>query len=113
LLAGEPELQISAHRLGGIERVGLEHHCQAPVLRIEVGHIPLTDRDPPGGDVEQASEQIEERGLTATRRTQEDKELAIVDFEVEILEHGHPAVGLDDVFEQYAWHRATPLSPRP
>ena len=39
---------------------------------------------------------------------EQDQELAVVDLEVEVLEHGHAAVGLDDVFELNAWHRPTP-----
>ena len=44
-LRREPELQVPAHRLGRIERVGLEHHREAAVLRVEVGDVAAADDD--------------------------------------------------------------------
>ena len=103
--ADEAELEVPAHGLGRIERVGLEHHGEAAILGIEVGDVAVADGDPAGGDVEQAGEQVEQRGLAAARGAEQDQELAVLDREVEVLEHGQPAVGLDDVFELDARHR--------
>jgi hypothetical protein len=48
VLAGEPsarkaEDQIPAHRLCRVQRIGLEHHGEAAILRIEVGHLAPVD----------------------------------------------------------------------
>ena len=43
-LRGEPELQVPAHRLGRIERIGLEHHGKAAILGIEIGHVAVADQ---------------------------------------------------------------------
>ena len=75
---------------------------------IEVGHVAVPDGDPPGGNVEQTGQQVEQRGFAATRRPQEDQELAVVDREVEVLENRQPAITLDDVFKCNAWHAPTP-----
>ena len=53
-LRRQPELQVSAHRLGRIERIGLEHHGEAAILGIEIGDVAAADgdacrRSPPAG----------------------------------------------------------------
>ena len=103
----EAELEVPPHRLGRVKRVGLEHHGQAPILGIEIGHIAPADRDAPVGDVEQPSQQVEQRGLSATGRAEQHQEIAVVDGQVEIVQNRHRAVGLDDVLEAHAWHGLT------
>ena len=76
-LRREPELQVPAHGLGRIERVGLEHHGEAAVLGIEVGDVALADHDAAVGDLEQPGEQVEQRGLAAARRPEQHQELAV------------------------------------
>ena len=41
----QPELQVPAHRLGRVERVGLEDHGEAAVLGVEVGDVAAVDQD--------------------------------------------------------------------
>src|SRR5581483_11339654 len=98
-LRGQPELQVPAHRLGRVERIGLEDHGEAAVLRVEVGHVAVADDDVPGGHLDQAGEQVEKRGLAAAGRPEEDQELAVLDGQVEILENGKAPELLDDVLE--------------
>ena len=57
-----------------------------------LGSRSVTSRPPmvmrAGGDLVQAGKQVEQRGLAAAGGTEQHQELAVVDGEVEILEHG-------------------------
>ena len=105
----EPELQVPAHRLGRVERVGLEDHGEAAVLGVEVGDLVPSMKIAPVVDARQAGEDVQQRGLAAARRAEEHEELAVLDPEIESLENGERAVFLDDVAELDGRHVAYPF----
>ena len=51
-----------------------------------------------GGHLQQAGKQVEQRGLAAAGGTEQHQELAVVDGEIEVLEHGDAPELLDDDF---------------
>ena len=59
-------------------------------------------------DVEEAGKDVEKRSLAAARRAEEDQELAVLDPQSEIGQHGKLAVSLDDVAELDGRHSAIP-----
>ena len=63
------------------------------------GGSPVTstavDGDRAAADILQPRDQPQQRGLAATRRTDEDDELAVADVEVHILDDGWPAKCLE------------------
>ena len=75
----EGEVHLDAH--ARIERVGLEHHADAAVLRLVPGDVAAVDPDLPGLDVEQAGDGVEQRRLAAARRSEQDDEFALLDLE--------------------------------
>ena len=46
----------------------------------------------PGGHLLQPGKQVEQRGLAAAGGTEQHQELAVVDGEIEVLEHGDAPV---------------------
>src|SRR5262249_25556665 len=69
----------------------LEHHRDVPVLGRFVVDDLATDTQFAGGDVLQARDHVEGGGLSATGRSDQNDELAVGDFQVEIL-YGQSAV---------------------
>src|SRR5207342_3543123 len=84
-------------------------HRQTAIARVEVGDVAAVDQDLPGVDVEEASKDVEERGLAAAGGTEQNQELAIGDVEVEIREDGQSAVLLDDAAELDDRHPVYPF----
>ena len=89
----------------GIERVVLEDHCDITLLRGQVGDIAIADADDAVGDALEAGHQSENGRLAATRRADEDEELAIRYVEAEIP-GGDIAVRVDlvDVLQGNSGH---------
>ena len=82
----QAEGQVPLRRHARVERVGLEHHADAAILRLLPGDVLAADPDLPGVDVEQAGDGVEQRRLAAARRPEEHDELALLDIEVEVFE---------------------------
>ena len=66
-----------------VERVGLEHHAEPPGTRWQVVDPGAADADLALGDLLEAGEHAQGRGLPAAGRPQEDQELARVHREIE------------------------------
>ncbi|OQA41196.1 MAG: hypothetical protein BWY50_01879 [Spirochaetes bacterium ADurb.Bin315] len=91
-----------------VERVALEHHCDAPPRRSEVVDPLAVEQEIARGDVLEARDQPKQRGLAAPRGADEDHELALFDLEVDALDDVHRAVGLAHVFQLQMRHDGPP-----
>src|SRR5439155_20020713 len=90
-----------------VERVVLEDHGDVALLRAELVHHPLADADRPGADLLEPGHQPEQRRLAATRRTDHDHQLAILDPQGAVGDSARPVgEALVDVLELEAGHRA-------
>ncbi len=75
----EREGDVVAHAHMRIERVGLEHHREAALRGPDVGRVLAVDQDLAGGDVLEAGDQAQQRGLAAAGGADEDDEFAVLD----------------------------------
>ena len=95
----QAEAQVLLDRHVRIERVGLEHHGDAAVGRLDIVHHLAADGDLAAADVLQPGDHPEQRRLSAARRADEDDELAVGDVEVGAMDDLEGAEALDDIFE--------------
>src|SRR5262249_14516140 len=84
----QAEAHVLAHRHVRIERVGLEHHGDIAILRIEIVDAAIADVDLAAARLLQAGHQAQERRLAAAGRADQHQEFAVGDGKVEALEHG-------------------------
>ena len=77
-----------------IERIGLEHHRQTALGGRHFGRVAAVDHDLAVAHVLEPGDETQERRLAATRGTDEDHELAVVDFQVQRRNHLHLAEAL-------------------
>ena len=103
VLKAERHVLVDAHV--GIEGVVLENHRDVAVLREGVVTIDPIDEELAVGDFLEPRDHAEGRRFTASGRTDEDDEFAVLDIEVEI-ENGLNVVvvNLIDVFQLDGWH---------
>jgi hypothetical protein len=87
------EGDVLAHRHVRVQRVGLEDHRDVAVPRRLLVDPRSPDAKFAGRDVLQAGDHVERGRLSATRRPDENHELAIGDGQRQIL-HGRGAVGI-------------------
>ena len=110
-LERERHVVVNAHVR--VQRVGLEDHRDVAVLGLDVVDHATVDLEGAGGDVLEAGDHAQRRGLAAAGRADEDDELLVGDLKVEIL---HPLeairVLLSYMFEREACHVRN-LSPCP
>ena len=78
------EAHVVAHRHVRVEGVVLEDHRDIALLRGQAVDHPVPDIEPPAGDLLKACGHPQSSGLSASRRTDEDHELTIVDLEAEV-----------------------------
>src|SRR4029450_4158974 len=97
----QAEAHVVAHGHVRIQGVALEHHRDVAVLRIEIVHRLAVDRDRAGRDFLEPGEHSKKRGLAATRRADEDHELAVLDVEAHAVDDLRDAEGLFDVLKGY------------
>ena len=100
----EAEAHVVAHVQMRIERVGLEHHRDAALGRRHLVHDPAADPEHAGGDVLEAGDHPQQRGLAAAGGADEDDELAVVDREIDAADDLDPAEMLLDVAEGETGH---------
>ncbi len=103
----QPVAEVLAHGHVWVEGVGLEDHGDVAILRREVGDVALADRDLPVGHLLETRDHPQERRFPASRRADEDEELAVGDLERYAVDGGHPAEGLAHVFEEDRSHRSS------
>ena len=92
-------LQREAHVVGDghvrVEGVVLEDHRDVAILRRQVGDVAVTDEDRTRVDLLEAGEHAERSGLAAAGGADEDHELAVGDFQVELVDCGAIRAGVD------------------
>ena len=94
-----------------VQRVVLEHHRDVPVLRRELVHDPVADRDRAVRDALEPGDHAKRGRLAATRRPDEDEELAVRDVDREVLDRVDATfVHLVDLFELHLSHFRPPPS---
>ena len=86
LLIAQAEREVVVHGHVRIERVGLEHHRDVPVLRCDVVDDAVADQDPPVRHSLETGEHAQCSALAAAGRTDEDHELAVTDLEHEVVD---------------------------
>ena len=101
----QAEAQVLLDRHVRIERIGLEHHGDAAVGRLDV----VDERLPPiddlaFGDVFEAGDHPQQRRLSAARRADEDDEFAVGDLEVGAVDDLVGAEALDDISQRNTRH---------
>ena len=74
-----------------IEGVGLEDHRDVAVLGLDVVDHATVNLEGAGGDVLEAGDHAQRRGLAAAGRADEDDELLVSDLKVEVL---HPLIAV-------------------
>ncbi len=100
----QAKADILGHRHMRIERIGLEHHGHAALGRADLGHVLAADRQRTGGDVLEAGNHPEQRGLAAAGRADKDAELAILDVEIDALDDAERAELFLDVAQAHISH---------
>ena len=81
------EGDVLRHRHVRIERVGLEHHGDVALRRVQLVDARAVDADLALGDRLQPGDHVEQRRLAAARRADQHEEAALLDVEVDALEH--------------------------
>ena len=81
-----PKAMFCATVMFGIERVGLEHHGDVALRRMQVVDRAAVDADLARGDRLQPGDGVEQRGLAAARRADQHEEAALLDLEVDALQ---------------------------
>ena len=83
-IAGHPqaEAQILLDGHVRIERVGLEHHGDAAIGRLDIVHHLAADGDLAAADVLEPGDHPEQRRFSAAGRADEDDEFAVLDVDV-------------------------------
>ncbi|ENN87522.1 hypothetical protein RHSP_44117 [Rhizobium freirei PRF 81] len=109
----ERKSDVLAHAHMRIERVGLEHHGKAAVGRLQIGAVLSVDHDLPAGDVFEAGDQAQKRGLAAAGRADEHHELTIIDLEVDGRDDLGFAEDLGNLSENNATHACLPYLTAP
>ncbi|MPL92914.1 hypothetical protein SDC9_39038 [bioreactor metagenome] len=78
-IAAQAETDVLAHGEMREDRVGLEHHVGRALVRRDIGHVLAVDQHRARGDVLEARDGAQKRGLAAARGAKEREELALAD----------------------------------
>ena len=110
LVTGLPLLQserdVLAHRHVGKERVILEHHADVARARRQVVDRLAADTHSARRRLNETGDHAQRRRLAATRRAEQDDELALCDVEIDVLDDVDVVVALAQPFERDARHGA-------
>jgi hypothetical protein len=100
----EAEGDVLTHSHVGVERVGLEHHGDVPLGRVDAVDDAILDLDLAAGDALEPRDHVQKRGLAAARGADEDEELALLHGDIDPVQHLDGAVGLGDVVDVEKTH---------
>ena len=81
------ERDVLAHCHRRVQRVGLEHHRDVAVLRLDAVDDAPGDLDRAAADALKPGEHCQQRRLAAARRADQRDELAGLGFEVDVVQH--------------------------
>src|SRR3954468_20141480 len=90
-----------------IKGIGLEHHGDIPVLGRQLVYDLPADADVSAGDSLQPCYHAQECGLAASRWTDQDHELSVLNRQVNIVKDGYGPVRLSDTLNIDRSHDAT------
>ncbi len=76
------------------QRVALKHHIDRPPIRRHLREIDAVEQDAAGIRLFEAGDQPQQRGLAAAGRSEQRKELALVDVERKLIDGGEAAEAL-------------------
>jgi hypothetical protein len=82
------ERDVLVDRQMRVERVVLEHHPEVPVPGGLFVHAFAADVEVSLRDVEQADDHVQQRRLSGARRTDENHEFAVGNFEADVVDRG-------------------------
>ena len=109
----KPKPMFSRDRQMGIKRIALKHHRDVAIARREFVGDGAADHDLAFADVLEARDHAQRRRFSASRRSDENNELAVVDGQIQGTDRAMPVrVGLADILEAYPSHRAPTWLPR-
>ena len=103
------ERHVVGDRHVRIERVILEHHGDVAFFgRQPIVHDAVTDADFPAGDVFEPGNHPQQRGFAAAGRPDEHDEFAVMDRNVDAMDHGRHAESLTHVADCDRSHSLLP-----
>ena len=100
----EPEGQVARDRHVRIERVGLEHHRDVAILRVDIGDVAIADQQLALARVDQAGDDVEQRGLAAAGGAEQHEEFAAFKRDVDALQRLDSAIALADTVDGQRAH---------
>ena len=104
----EREPHIGGDRHVRVERVVLEHHGDVALLRRHLVHDALADADLARSDVFEPRDHPQQGRLAASRRADQDDELAVVDQDVDAMDDLDGSERLSDVADRDGSHAVPP-----
>src|SRR5581483_9543616 len=101
----EAEGHVVVHAHVRIQGIALEDHRNIPVFGRDVVHDAIPDPDFAFGNFLQTGKHTQTGRLSAARRPDQDKELLVRNFDVEVFDrHNIPGITLSNVLKRYACH---------
>mmetsp|Transcript_28726 Transcript_28726/g.54376 ORF Transcript_28726/g.54376 Transcript_28726/m.54376 type:complete len:348 (+) Transcript_28726:2360-3403(+) len=97
---------VLTHRHVWVERVGLEHHRDIALGRVDPIHNGIPDADLAAGDLFQPRDHVQQRGLATTGRADQHQKLALLHRNVDLVQHFDRAIGLGCVVDIEKAHRS-------
>ncbi|MNV61806.1 hypothetical protein D3C71_1543300 [compost metagenome] len=92
-----------------IKRIGLEHHGDIAVLRVEIVDDPLADPEFAAGNRFKTGYHPQQCGLAAAGGADKDDKFAIPDVEIDAVNGFHRAIAFADVGQGNVSHRSIPV----
>jgi hypothetical protein len=102
------EGHVLRHRHMRVERVLLEHHGDVALFGRNVVDDLGADGDLPARDAFEPGEHAQQGGLSASRGTDQNDEFAVLDLDVDAVDHLRRAVSLFHVPYRYGRHGSPP-----
>jgi len=97
----QAETHIVENRHVRIERIVLEHHGDVALFRGHLVDDPPTDGDLAAGHFFKTGDHSEQRGLSATGRTDQDGERLIRDVDADPMKDLHGSKGFADIANRH------------
>ena len=101
------KLDVRAHALVRVQRIALEHHCHIALLGFDAIHQRVGDVHIATGGAFEASDDAQQRALAAPRWAEQHHELAVGDFEGNIVDGSDSVEDLGDRIETHGCHART------
>ena len=106
----QPEAQVIAHVHVRIECVILKDHGNVPVLGRHIVDESVVDVNLAGGHVLKTGDHPKRRGLAASGRSHQHRELPVLDFDVQVIDCHHRLELLRHILQNDTGHVTPPIS---